>query len=187
MKSTQATVQQRVEQVLQVRLSGGDFLAIRQYASAQGWGVSDRQLWRYSAAADALLDKNTEKDLGKLLNRHLAQRRDLYARCLAQNDLSNARGVLADEAKLLGLYDRSLLPAAALEGIDRPKDVTQLIAATLSEVRAGRLDSKAATTIAGLAGTLLRSMEVTELEERLAALEAAEAQRLAGHRNGRLP
>ena len=172
MKSTQATIQQRVEEVLQVRLAGGDFLAIRQYASAQGWGVSERQLWRYIAAADALLARNTEKDLDKLLNRHLAQRRDLYARCLAQNDLSNARGVLADEAKLLGLYDRSLLSAAALDTIDKPEDVARLIAATIAEVRAGRLDNKTASTINALAGSWLRSVEVTELAERLEALQA---------------
>lgn len=105
-KADKVTVASRVSTVLHLRLMGWEFSAIRQYAARQAppWGVSDRQLWRYIAAGDALLERTLEKDRGKLLNRHLAQRRDLYSRCMADHDFTNARAVLKDEAALLGLY-----------------------------------------------------------------------------------
>lgn len=104
MKSTQATIRQRVDELLTIRLQGAEFADIRQYASQQSWNVSDRQLWRYIADSDALLQKTLEKDRARLFNRHIAQRRALYARCMAVSDYSNARAVLKDEAELLNLY-----------------------------------------------------------------------------------
>ena len=104
MKSTKETVRQRVDEVLTIRLQGAEFADIRQYAAEKGWNVSDRQLRRYVDWSDSRLAKTLEKDRAKLLNRHVAQRRALFARCMAVSDYSNARGVLADEAKLLGLY-----------------------------------------------------------------------------------
>ena len=50
-KSDRVTVSSRVEDVLQLLLDGADFEAIRQYASAQQWNVSDRQLRRYIESA----------------------------------------------------------------------------------------------------------------------------------------
>src|SRR5262245_18448899 len=111
MKSTQATVRQRVEEVLRLRLLGGEFLDIRKYANEpdpqggrQAWGVSVSQLWRYIRGGDDLLAETLEKDRDNLLNRHVAARRALLARAVPQNDLSNARALLNDEAEFLGLY-----------------------------------------------------------------------------------
>jgi hypothetical protein len=104
MKSTQATIRQRVEEVLQIRLLGAEFPDIRQHAAQNQWDVSDRQLWRYVHESDAILAETLEKDREKLFNRHLAQRHALYARAVAAGDLSTARAVLKDEAELLGLY-----------------------------------------------------------------------------------
>src|SRR5919201_2075319 len=104
MKSTKAEVRQRVEEVLRVRLLGAELWDIRQHASEQGWDVSDRQLYRYLAAADKLLAQTLEKDREKLLNRHLAQRRALYARAMEVGDLRTALAVAKDEADLLNLY-----------------------------------------------------------------------------------
>src|SRR6266849_10532838 len=104
MKSTQAVVRQRVEEVLQMRLAGAEFLDIRQYASQNGWGVSDRQLWRYIAEGDDLLAEMLETDRAKLFNRAIAERRHLLARCIAVNDFSNARALMKDLGELLDLY-----------------------------------------------------------------------------------
>ena len=104
MKSTQATVRQRVEEVLTIRLLGAEFTDIRQHASGQGWDVSDRQLWRYVAQGDKLLAQTLEKDREKLFNRHVAQRRALYARAMSVSDFRTALAALKDEGHLLGLY-----------------------------------------------------------------------------------
>jgi hypothetical protein len=106
MKSTKATVQQRVAEVLVIRLQGAELYDIRRYAAEQTppWNVSDRQLERYAAAADALLAQTLEKDRDKLLNRHHAARRALLARALQLGDVRTALAVLRDEAELLDLY-----------------------------------------------------------------------------------
>jgi hypothetical protein len=104
MKQTKATIQQRVEEVLQVRLAGAEFWEIRQYASEKEWDVSDRQLWRYVKQSDAVLAEQLEQDRDKLLNRHLAQRRTIFARCMSTGDYRGALSAARDEAELLSLY-----------------------------------------------------------------------------------
>jgi hypothetical protein len=104
MRSTKATVRQRVDEVLNLRLLGAELYDLQQHASQQGWGVSDRQLQRYVAAADDLLSLTLEKDREKLLNRHIAQRRALFARAASVSDHGTCARLLKDEADLLGLY-----------------------------------------------------------------------------------
>jgi hypothetical protein len=104
MKSTQATVKQRVSEVLRLRLLGAEFYDIVQHASENGWGVGERQLWNYIAKADDLLEASLETDRDKLLRRHVAQRQALFARAMSVSDYGNARAVLKDLAELLGLY-----------------------------------------------------------------------------------
>jgi hypothetical protein len=106
MKSTKAEVAQRVEEVFKLRLGGAEFQDIRQYASApeQQWDVSDRQLWRYIAAADALVKERFDARAEHLLARHCLQRRQLYAHAMGAGDFGTALRVLQDEAKLESLY-----------------------------------------------------------------------------------
>ena len=104
MKSSKTTVQQRVEEVLGLRLLGAEWVDIRRHASEAEWQIGDRQLQRYIAAGDAILADTLERDREKLLNRHVAQRRALYARAVAVSDHSTARQILRDEAELLNLY-----------------------------------------------------------------------------------
>lgn len=124
MKSDQATVRKRVEEVLQLRLLGAEFTDIRQHASAQAWGVSDRQLWRYVAKGDKILAKTLEQDREKLLNRHIAQRRALYARAMAVSDYRTALATLRDDAELLGLYPPKRSEHTGKDG--RPIEVTNV-------------------------------------------------------------
>jgi hypothetical protein len=106
MKSTKAEVRKRVEEVFKLRLGGAEFADIRQFAAEpeQGWNVSDRQIWRYIEAADRLIGERFDARAEHLLNRHLLQRRQLYAHAMESGDFRTALSILQDEAKLEALY-----------------------------------------------------------------------------------
>jgi hypothetical protein len=106
MKSSNLEAAQRVEEVFKLRLGGAEFADIRQFASEpeQNWNVSDRQLWRYIAAADKLVKERFDARAEHLLNRHLLQRRTLFAHAMGAGDFRTALAVLQDEARLEGLY-----------------------------------------------------------------------------------
>jgi hypothetical protein len=105
MKSTRAETARRVEEVFRLRLGGAEFSDIRQFASAweQNWGVCDRQIWRYIAAADKLVKERFDARAEHLLARHLLQRQ-LYAHAVGAGDFSTALRCLDSEAKLEGLF-----------------------------------------------------------------------------------
>lgn len=105
-KSTGAEVAQRVEEVFKLRLGGAEFADIREYSRApeQGWNVSDSQLWRYIAAADKLMKERFDAKAEHHINRHLLQRRQLYAHAVGAGDFRTALAILDSEAKLEGLY-----------------------------------------------------------------------------------
>ena len=103
-KSTKATVLRRVNEVLRLIVIGAEFEAIRQYADAQDWQVSERQLRRYQESAYTHLANSTRRNHKQLLGRHLMQRRTLFAQALKEKDLRTALQVLRDEAALEGLY-----------------------------------------------------------------------------------
>jgi hypothetical protein len=92
--------------VFKLRLGGAEFADIREYARApeQSWNVSDSQLWRYIAAADQLVKERFDARAEYLLQRHLLQRRTLYAHAMGAGDFRTALAILQDEAKLEGLY-----------------------------------------------------------------------------------
>jgi hypothetical protein len=103
-RATEAEVAQRVEEVLHARLNGAELHDLQAIAREKGWGVSDRQLWRYVTAADRLIEKRFEKDRDRLFRRHVFQRRALYARVLQDGDYRTGLAILKDEAELHGLY-----------------------------------------------------------------------------------
>jgi hypothetical protein len=117
MKPTKATVQQRVEELLAIRLDGAQFWDLWQYVAEKqaegaapwtvpvgGKPISQRTLWRYLARTDRLIAEACREGRRKLLRRHLAQRKHLYARAVNQGDVRSALAVLRDEAELHGLY-----------------------------------------------------------------------------------
>lgn len=61
-------------------------------------------------------------------------------------------------------------------------DVSGLLSDTIHQVRTGALDPKVANCVGYLSGILLKAIEVGEIEERLAAMEAVVGQR-SGTRN----
>jgi hypothetical protein len=94
----------RVEEILQLRLLGAEFVDIRKHSQANGWNLADRSLHYLIAKSDKLLQQTLEKDRTKIINRHIAMRRALYARAVAVSDYGTASRILRDEAELLGLY-----------------------------------------------------------------------------------
>jgi hypothetical protein len=148
MKSTKAEVQRRVEEVFKLRLGGAEFADIVQYAAApeQAWGVAERQLWNYIAAADQLVKERFDARAEHLLNRHLLQRRTLYAHAMGAGDWRTALAVLQDEAKLEGLYPPTKVAPTTPDG-------TQPYAGALSDAeRLAALQALYAATVGARGG-----------------------------------
>jgi hypothetical protein len=116
-KADKALVARRVEEVLRIRLDGAEWWDIREYVREKeaepgsAWHLedgatplSDSQIRRYQQRADALLERSHERSRKKLLRRHLAKRRHLYAKATLAGDVRAALACLRDECELLGLY-----------------------------------------------------------------------------------
>jgi len=120
-KSDNAEILKRVEEVLRIRIDGAQFHEIREYAVEKQWNVSDTQLRRYVQRADELLVERQDKSRKQVIARHLAQRQALYSRAVKAADYRTALAILADEAKLRGLYPekeiKELVRLAASQGI----------------------------------------------------------------------
>lgn len=103
-KSDNAEVAKRVDAVLRLRLKGAQLHDIVHYGSLKEWDVGERQIKKYIAKADQLLVERRDRNRRQVLTRHLAQRQLLFARALKAGDNRTALAVLADDAKLRGLY-----------------------------------------------------------------------------------
>jgi hypothetical protein len=114
---TKAQVQLRTEEVLRIRLDGAEFWDVREYVrekerqKGSPWELqegskplSDASLWRYIGMADELVKASCLSSRKKLLRRHLAQRRNLFAKAVSAGDYRTALAVAKDEAELQGLY-----------------------------------------------------------------------------------
>jgi hypothetical protein len=113
MRATKAQMKARVEEILRIRLDGAEAWDLREYvrekvaANDPVWGdqpLSDATLYRYIARADALIAESCRSSSKKLLRRHLAQRRNLFAKAVSAGDYRTALAVAKDEAELQGLY-----------------------------------------------------------------------------------
>jgi hypothetical protein len=116
-KPSKATVQLRVDEILRIRLDGAELWDVREYVREQEqkedspWKLaegdkplSDSQIARYIQRADMLVAESCKVSRKKLFRRHLAQRRNLYAKAVSQGDMRTALACVRDEAELLGLY-----------------------------------------------------------------------------------
>jgi hypothetical protein len=156
MRATKAIIQARVEDVLRIRLDGAEFWDVRRYvaekaeAAEQPWQipaggkpVSDQQLWRYIEQSDRLMAVSSETSRKKKLRVHLARRKSLYARAVAAGDVRAALAVLADLAKLQGLYP------SEDDTLRREAEALRKQLAELKEALSGRGDGKTAEGTAG--------------------------------------
>jgi hypothetical protein len=112
MRATKAQVRQRVEEFLRIKLDGAalwdlkEFVAERVGKGCPVWGdkpLCYSSLYRYSRLADRLIEESSRAGRRKLYRRHLAQRRNLYAKAVSAGDLRTALACLDSEADLLGL------------------------------------------------------------------------------------
>jgi hypothetical protein len=116
-KTTKAIVARRIEELLRILLDGAEWWDVCEYVrekeaeDGSAWEVppdgkplSHSQIRRYMARATTLIAESCRASRKKLLRRHLAQRRNLYAKAVAQGDVRAALACIADEARLLGLY-----------------------------------------------------------------------------------
>ncbi|MGH9929005.1 MAG: hypothetical protein ACREA9_07225, partial [Pyrinomonadaceae bacterium] len=104
MKATKDHAEPRLQEIIKIRLAGATFSDIRPYAAENGWNLADRTLWHYVKKSNEALAQHAEKTRDELINRHLGQRRKIYAKCVAGGDYTVALAALKDEANLLGLY-----------------------------------------------------------------------------------
>jgi hypothetical protein len=122
-KATKAVIAQRVEEVLRIRLDGAEFWDLLQYIAEKQqqagsiWATPDAQepfaertVWWYVQKADERIAESFRNERGRkrLLRRHLAQRRNLYAKAVSQGDIRAALACLDSQAKLAGLFDDEL-------------------------------------------------------------------------------
>jgi hypothetical protein len=113
-KPSKAVVKARIEEILRIRLDGAEFWDIREYVREKCaepgsvWEapacLSDAQIYRYIARTDKQIADSCRSSRKRLMRRHLAQRRNIYAKAVSAGDLRTALSTLADEAKMLGLY-----------------------------------------------------------------------------------
>lgn len=115
-KATKTEVLQRIEAVLLIRLDGAQHHDVMQYAAEKGWNLSYRQISNYIRRADLLLVERQDRKRRRIIARHLAQRDTLYARAVNAADYRTALAVLADKAKLQGLYEESKPPESGPVG-----------------------------------------------------------------------
>jgi hypothetical protein len=116
-QASSAQVQLRTEELLCIILDGATswdaraFVREKEKEAGSLWELpegakplSDSQIRRYMARADKMIAESCRASRKKLLRRHLAQRRNMYAKAISQGDIRTALAVARDEAELQGLY-----------------------------------------------------------------------------------
>jgi hypothetical protein len=184
--ASKAKTAQRVEEFVRIKLDGAEPFDLRPYVSEQQavpgspWELaggkkplSDRQIRRYAAAADRVIAESCRTSRKRLMRRHLAQRRNLFAKAVNSGDVRAALACLADEAKLLNLYDPPPAPGPKADPPAGPADVVKLLAARLAAIDQGRLPAgEQARLVAALADAMLRAVGVADLAQQIADLSA---------------
>jgi hypothetical protein len=183
-KADKALAARRVEDILRIRLDGAEWWDVVQFVrenqSEQGsaWflaegekPLSEAMIRKYQERADKLVIESHEKSRKKLLRRHLAQRRNLYARAVTTGELATALRCLDSEALLLGLHTQRLARPVAGPEKDRKARLAESVA--FYEAIVARIDlplgdrMKAQERIDKLLG-----LECIDIEERLDELQA---------------
>jgi hypothetical protein len=193
---TRAQVELRVREILRIRLDGGrfwdalEYLREREAAGDPVWKLEEgakplanSTLWRYIALADKQCASDTLRSRKKLLRRHLDQRRNLYGKALLAGDVRAALACLADEARLLHLYDTPARKPADGPPL-APAEVANMLSSELRAVAAAKLPaSERAKLITTMSGALLQALGVTDLAGQLEELRRLfdEVKRHAGH------
>ena len=132
-QASKARTQQRVEELLRIRLDGAEFWDVREfvrekeaepgsawYRDGNATPLSDSQIRRLMSRADDLIAEANVRSRKRLVRLHLARRRNLYAKAVLSGDLRTALSCLQDEAKLVGLYAPDKVARTDTAGRDLP-------------------------------------------------------------------
>lgn len=120
MRADKALVQRRQDDILRIRLDGAqwvdvrDFVRVKEKEPGSNWFLSEGEnpmsegmIRRYQQRADREMVRTHERSRKKAYYRHLAQRKNLYARATLAGDTRTALSILQDEAHILGLYPKT--------------------------------------------------------------------------------
>src|SRR5262249_14761776 len=111
-------VEARVRDLLRIILDGAEegwdlceFVREKEAEPGSPWHLAEgdkplsySQIRRYAARAERLIAESCRASHKRLLRRHLARRRNLYATAVRQGDVRAALACLDSEADLLGLF-----------------------------------------------------------------------------------
>jgi hypothetical protein len=88
-------------------------------------------------------------------------------------DLHANPGRAAELGRKSGMARRAeaVAPAKDIKAPQTAQEVREMLGEAIADVRARRLDTKTASSLGYLAGVLIKSIEVSELVQRLAAIE----------------
>jgi hypothetical protein len=117
MRETDPILEQRVEEILEIRLDGAKEWDARRYVAEKeaadeapwklpegGNPLSRRQIRNYIREADRRIARSTQATRQRRVARHIAYRERLFARAVSKGDERTALAVLDSLAKLLDLF-----------------------------------------------------------------------------------
>ena len=102
-RANAAEKERRTNQIMTMLLSGARRPEICQF-TRDTWGLTDRHVDRYIAAANTLIKAEASKERDEIFTEQAALRRMLRKRAIGDGDLRLALDVAKDEAKLHDLY-----------------------------------------------------------------------------------
>ena len=116
MRETDPILEQRIEEILDIRLDGAKEWDVRRYVAEKeavgeppwklpdgGNPLSQRQIRNYIREADRRIAKSTQGTRQRRIARHIAFREKLYARAVNKGDERTALAILDSLAKVLDL------------------------------------------------------------------------------------
>jgi hypothetical protein len=129
-QASAVVVRRRVEELVRILLDGAivewdvcEFVREREKEAGSAWEVKEgekplsySQIRRYVVKADRLIAESCRASRKKLLRRHMAQRRNLFAKAVSAGDYRTALAVSRDEAELQGLYPPKTLALTGAGG-----------------------------------------------------------------------
>ena len=167
--ATKAEIQARVDEVFRMILTGMHSDLIVQKI-AEKHEIKERQARNYIAKANEQIARIAHVDRAAEFGRAVAQLNALYAASLKLQDFRTCLSIRRELNSLLRLAPPpETAPAPALK---TAADVLQVIETELGAMLGTEPGQDRARTVQGLALTGLRTLEISEMEPRIAALEA---------------
>lgn len=153
-RATAPQTEQRITDLLRIRLDGAEwwdvveFVRMREAEPGNAWSVpdggiplSEGMMRKLLARADKMVQTSHVRSRRILVRRHLAQRRNLYAKAVLSSEYRVALACLQDEAQLLGLYPEKKPPLPPLEAVLallHPDDARAIRERLIESVSSGR-------------------------------------------------